>query len=466
MKIRSSCLLKRGAGPTDEPGMEAEQILRHVRPLVLVVDGFGHVLAAGGGAGGLFGYRTEEMVGHHVLEYVAPNEHASVATYFIESVGERLKTVAFPLPFRTTMVDANGQEHDVDVVPTGCIGDDGEITGWVVTLVPLALQSSPSRSLNAELSGLPRSEVRKRLTEELDDPGLGGGLLWFHVDLVGVRAEITAPRHDPGIGPLLQRACDNGWRPWNAPAEVGEQRAIGRVLVGHGVRSIDLPQPVRDALAVIDANRLSWIPVEVDGETVGGYLEVARLAPSDGDAVRTNALARVASLIEVTRMLASRWRDQDRLLWAATRDSLTGLANRDAFHDALAATTGPTAVLYIDVDHFKDVNDRWGHAVGDRVLALLADRIQGACRPGDVVARFGGDEFVVLLRDVDQSGALDIGERIVAAAGAPLDLPSGPDRVTLSVGVAPAAPDSDPVDVADRAMLSAKRLGRDRVVTV
>jgi diguanylate cyclase (GGDEF)-like protein len=125
----------------------------------------------------------------------------------------------------------------------------------------------------------------------------------------------------------------------------------------------------------------------------------------------------------------------------------------------------PVAVLYIDVDRFKEVNDRWGHAVGDRVLAQLAERIERSCRPRDVVARFGGDEFVVLLRDVDQAGAERIGERIVAAAGAPLELPDGPERVTLSIGLAPVCSDTDPVDVADRAMMSAKRLGRDRLVT-
>jgi diguanylate cyclase (GGDEF)-like protein/PAS domain S-box-containing protein len=446
--------------------MEADRILMHLRPLILVVDGLGRMLDVRGGAGDLFGYRPSEMVGRNVLEFVAPSERASVATYFVEASGDRLRTVPMPMPFRTVVLDSDGVEHDVDVVPAGCADDDGEITGWVVTLMPLALQSSPSRSLNAELSGRPRSEVRQRLTEELDFPSDVGTMFWFHVDVsCPSRVEVTGPRHDPGIGPLLQRAVDDGWAPWNLPADLTRQRPLGRVLVGTGMPAVDLPPRVHDALALIDGNLLSWIPVDLDGATVGGYLELGKLPAIDEDAVKTNTLARVTSLIEVTRMLASRWRDQDRLLLAATRDSLTGLANRDSFHDALAEADHPVAVLYIDVDRFKEVNDRWGHAVGDRVLAQLAERIERSCRPRDVVARFGGDEFVVLLRDVDQAGAERIGERIVAAAGAPLELPDGPERVTLSIGLAPVCSDTDPVDVADRAMMSAKRLGRDRLVT-
>jgi len=445
--------------------MESDRILEHLRPLVLVVDGLGQMLDVRGGAGELFGYRPQDMVGRNVLEFVATTEHASVASYFVEAAGDPLRTVPMPMPFRTLVVDAEGDEHHVDVIPAACVDDDGDITGWVVVLVPLALQSSPSRSLNAELSGLPRSAVRQRLTEELDYPRDLGTLLWYHVDLsCPLRVEVTGPRRDPGIGPLLQAAIDRGWAPWDLPAGVGSHRPLGRVLVGARVPPVELPGEVCDALARIDGNRLSWIPVDLDGEVVGGYLELGKLPPSDDDAVKTNAIARVTSLIEVTRMLASRWRDQDRLMLAATRDSLTGLANRDSFHDALATSQGLVTVLYIDVDRFKDVNDRWGHAVGDQVLAEVAHRIESACRPTDVVARFGGDEFVVLLTDVDAAVARRVGERIVAAVSAPLQLVTGPDHVTLSVGLASVTRDDDPLDLADRAMMAAKRLGRDRLV--
>lgn len=445
--------------------MEPDRILEHVRPLIVVVDGAGQLLDVRGAAGGLFGYRPAEMVGRNVLEFVAPSQQASVATYFVEVAGQSVRSVPMPMPFRTVLVDTDGAEHDVDAIPSGCVGDGGEITGWVVVIVPLALQSSPSRSLNAELSGCTRDEVRQRLTEELDHPRDRGRLLWFHVDLIeSPAARVTGPRNDPGLGPLFQEAFDLGWAPWTLPAGTDPRWPLGTQLVGARCPGVDLPEPVRRALAIIDGNRLAWIPVVLDGETVGGYLEVASLTSYDDEAVKTNAVARMTGLLDVTRMLVSRWRDQDRLVHAATRDSLTGLANRDAFHDALAAADESVAVVYIDVDRFKDVNDRWGHAVGDRVLTRLAEQIESACRPGDVVARFGGDEFVVLLRGVDRSTAREIAERIASAASRPLGLQQGPETMSLSVGIALVTDEHDPVDVADRAMLSAKRLGRGRLV--
>ena len=158
----------------------------------------------------------------------------------------------------------------------------------------------------------------------------------------------------------------------------------------------------------------------------------------------------------------------------ASTDALTGLPNRryfDEFCGLLARrrrADDAVGVLMIDVDHFKQVNDRFGHPVGDQVLRAVAAAITGAVREGDVPARFGGEEFAVLLRNPGRDVAMEVGERVRAAVGA-LDLSVfGPPGVTVSVGVAVAQaadqPISDLVDEADRALYRAKRLGRDRVV--
>lgn len=174
--------------------------------------------------------------------------------------------------------------------------------------------------------------------------------------------------------------------------------------------------------------------------------------------------ARVQRLVGVTALLFSRWSDRDRLTAAASHDSLTGLANRETFRNAFDSIRMPSALLYIDVDRFKLVNDRFGHDVGDRVLVEVADRIAAACRPEDVVARLGGDEFVVLLSGTSQSVAYEVGQRILKDVAAPLMMGDGPDRVAVSMGLAPVTNVDDTVSAADHAMLRAKRNGRAQLV--
>jgi diguanylate cyclase (GGDEF)-like protein len=158
---------------------------------------------------------------------------------------------------------------------------------------------------------------------------------------------------------------------------------------------------------------------------------------------------------------------------AATTDPLTGLPNR-RYVDEVVALLGPgrraedaMGVVMVDVDHFKRLNDRHGHAVGDDVLRAVARTIAAAVRDVDVPARYGGEEFVVLLRRPGRAVALEVGERIRAAVQR-LDLRDlGVDRVTVSVGVAVGIGDGDRVGdllvAADRALYRAKRNGRNRV---
>jgi diguanylate cyclase (GGDEF)-like protein len=159
---------------------------------------------------------------------------------------------------------------------------------------------------------------------------------------------------------------------------------------------------------------------------------------------------------------------------AASTDALTGLPNRRYFDEFCGLVArrrradDAVGVLMIDVDRFKALNDRHGHAAGDEVLRAIASAIAGAVREDDVPARFGGEEFAVLLRNPGLGVALDIAERVRAAV-AGLDLRrQGIVGVTVSVGVAvadhPDQPIAELLDAADRALYRAKRAGRDRVI--
>jgi diguanylate cyclase (GGDEF)-like protein/PAS domain S-box-containing protein len=173
--------------------------------------------------------------------------------------------------------------------------------------------------------------------------------------------------------------------------------------------------------------------------------------------------------------LTERREVEQRLAHDATHDALTGLANRALLVDRLTHSLGrarrsgaaPT-LLFLDLDRFKPVNDRHGHAAGDHVLAVVADRIAGQVRAGDTVARLGGDEFVVLAEPpISRHEADALALRLLDRIMVPVTLPDGAVvAVGASIGVASGAIDDDPAALlarADAAVYSAKVDGRGRI---
>jgi diguanylate cyclase (GGDEF)-like protein len=162
----------------------------------------------------------------------------------------------------------------------------------------------------------------------------------------------------------------------------------------------------------------------------------------------------------------------------AMLDPLTGTANRRGFERALevelerSARRGhPCALVIVDLDDFKLVNDRHGHSVGDEALVMLAERLRDSVRSADTVARLGGEEFALLLPETSLPGALAVAERARSAfAASGMRLKSGGEiTVTASFGAAdfPASPDRTTLmRDADQALYTAKRLGKNRVVPV
>jgi diguanylate cyclase len=182
------------------------------------------------------------------------------------------------------------------------------------------------------------------------------------------------------------------------------------------------------------------------------------------------------AISSVTYVLATKLARQNRRLDELGRtDALTGLANRrEGFAQAdkeLARyrRSGRAAVLVLlDIDHFKHINDHYGHPAGDEVLCAVAKTLRGCCRGVDVVARYGGDEFLLVLPETDLRGAEAVARRIRRQLDS-RDFDIHPDlRCTVSVGAAQAGPDTASVDAwmleADAALYRAKAAGRDRFV--
>lgn len=208
----------------------------------------------------------------------------------------------------------------------------------------------------------------------------------------------------------------------------------------------------------------------VDGAVVLGFDDRPML-----DEPTMAVMAQIISLVEVglEREVLLRSADLERAAWhsRAIHDSLTGLYNRVSLTDTFTRllsfddhnSAPQIAALIIDIDRFKEFNDSFGHATGDRVLQHVAEAITTSVRPADLAFRFGGEEFLVLLTNVDGPTAIAAAERIRLRVASPVhDSPS----VTVSVGVAMRQRGEEPealIARADHAMYHAKALGRDRI---
>jgi diguanylate cyclase (GGDEF)-like protein len=211
-------------------------------------------------------------------------------------------------------------------------------------------------------------------------------------------------------------------------------------------------------------------PLTTDGGVIGAIVASRRTAeawPESAQRILTGAA------VEASAALSRAYSHREAEARAST-DALTGLPNRRYFDEfcALLArrrrSEDAIGILMVDIDKFKLLNDAHGHAVGDEVLRAIAGAIAGAVREDDVPARFGGEEFAVLLRNPHLEEAVEVGERIRMAV-ASLDLSRyGVQAASVSVGVAvatvPHQPIVDIIEQADRALYDAKRRGRDRVV--
>jgi diguanylate cyclase (GGDEF)-like protein/PAS domain S-box-containing protein len=214
----------------------------------------------------------------------------------------------------------------------------------------------------------------------------------------------------------------------------------------------------------------------------GEHIEVERrYLRSDGEIIHTIvhlAVARdltgapdytVAQVVDIT----DRKKTEEELERLAMEDPLTGLPNRNLLQDRLGTALhraeragGAVGVIFVDIDHFKLVNDSLGHAAGDDLLRQLATRLSGCTRAGDTVARFGGDEFVLVCEEIaGPEEALTIGGRVGAACDEPFLIGEQQMYVTVSCGIVVATPSDTPATLlrdADTAMYRAKERGRAR----
>lgn len=309
----------------------------------------------------------------------------------------------------------------------------------------LALALMESHEAHEALS---RSEERHRLLADH-----ASDVIWT-MDLQG-RFTYVSPSVEKlrgyTVDEVMRQSLDEVLTPESAPIAVdGLSRAIAAVQAGLPVPDFraELEQPCKDGSTV-------WTEVTVTG-------------------IR-NESGVFVGLLGVTRNISERKQAEAKMLHMARHDPLTGLPNRallaDRLQQAMAAARRDgqvLALMFIDLDKFKPINDSLGHAVGDVLLVEVARRVRNCVRESDTVARIGGDEFVVLLRTVDsESGALAVADKIRVALGQPVCVGEHRLGVSASIGVAmfPAHGEDDLAltQHADIAMYEAKARGGDAV---
>ncbi|MBW3562177.1 MAG: EAL domain-containing protein [Actinobacteria bacterium] len=241
-----------------------------------------------------------------------------------------------------------------------------------------------------------------------------------------------------------------------------------------GMRFLDLVHPE-------DLPQLTTFAAEVAGEPGLMPLVECRLRAKDGtwrhvESVGNNLLhdPSLRGFVLNTRDVTDRKSLESQLEYRAFHDELTRLANRALFTDRVEHAVArvvdrraePIAVLFLDLDGFKNVNDRLGHATGDELLVQVADRLRTCLRDADTAARLGGDEFAVLLEDMaDESGPARVAERILKTLRQPFDVAGTEVTIDASIGIAAATGGETAEDVlrnADIAMYTAKGSGKGR----
>ena len=276
-----------------------------------------------------------------------------------------------------------------------------------------------------------------------------------------------------------------------ARAKAVMDSAVEAIVTSDGLGHVESANPAAEALFGWTETELVGRPIgslipalAVDEETSGlhdvrweerehmveGVRKDGTTLPLDVS-LATTVVAGAEMFTVIARDATVRKLHEDQLEHQATHDPLTGLANRKLFDELLVRAVFRSersrraiAVLYMDLDGFKDVNDVFGHQAGDRVLAETSRRLESVIRPGDIVARLGGDEFVVLCESLaTPDDAEKIAARVVQAIGRPIPVAAGVATVSASVGIAIGSPGESAASIvarADEAMYRTKQEGK------
>jgi diguanylate cyclase (GGDEF)-like protein/PAS domain S-box-containing protein len=425
---------------------------------ICVVDMEGRYVFVSAAYERIFGYKPEEVIGRTMIELVHPDDREAT------------------LDVAAAIMAGHPQSH----FQNRYIRKDGSI----VHIMWSARWSEPDRmriAVARDITALKRAESMTAALHAISEaahtadnlPALYGEIHRIVGTLLPANNFFVAlydPQHAELSFPYFVDERDP-----TPPAQSMDSGTLTAQLIRTGQALLVTPNtPADPSIPVRGTDAQHWlgVPLCSQGATVGAlvvqsYSDATRYTEADKELLQFVS-TQVAAAIE-------RKQAEERLHHIARHDPLTDLANRDLFHQQFEAALdnvsrfgGNLALLYIDLDKFKQVNDRFGHHTGDLLLCEVAQRIRSHLREGDVVGRMGGDEFVVLLCRLQSiADSVSVAEKLRAAIYAPFLLSDHTLRAATSIGVATyplhGRSSRELMRAADAAMYHVKKNGGNRV---
>lgn len=452
-----------------------ENIIQSMEEGILIEDEKGVVTFVNPSFAKLLHYECQELIGRHWSSLIAPDQVAAVDQ---ETSGRRKGVKG---RYEVLLINKENQSVPV-IVSARPIFENGEFKGDLAVFTDITTRKrneeelkeseqrykelfATARRQSQELSLLDR--VRNAISRELDLPLIFKTVVqaisevfgYSHVCIYLLEEGELVLQHQLGYNQVIERI----------PRTKG---VSGRVVqTGQPVLLPDV-RVDQDFLGAIDGIASEvCVPLFDRGKVVG----ILNVESTHGVRLGVDDLRLIRMLGEHIGLAIGQARLYGEVQRLAITDALTGALNRRHFFELGEAEFRrssrlghPLCAIMLDIDHFKQVNDQFGHAVGDHVLHDLVDRFRKNLREGDVLGRYGGEEFAILLPKTDLESATQIAERLrLVVSETPFDTRRNSIAVTLSLGVAMCSRNtadlSALLDAADRGMYSSKHSGRNRV---